>query len=76
MSKRSYAEINLHMTWHTKDSFPFITQKLQPELYGFIKNRIVLDKQAYFHAIGGLRITFTWVRRSFRPSKSTLGLER
>jgi len=54
MSNRSYAEINLHMTWHTKENFPFISSQLEPELYGFIKNRVVNDRQAYFHAIGGI----------------------
>lgn len=54
MSNRSYAEINLHMTWHTKDNFPFIAEQLEPDLYAFMKNRVVQDKQAYFHAVGGI----------------------
>ena len=44
----------MHLTWHTKDNIPFITPQLEPDLYGFIKNRIVNDRQAYFHAIGGI----------------------
>ena len=54
MSNRSYSEINLHITWHTKDNIPFISPNLEPDLYAFIKDRIVRDKQAYFHAIGGI----------------------
>ena len=54
MSNRSYSEINLHMTWHTKDNLPFIGDNLEPNLYAFIKNRVVQDRQTYFHAIGGI----------------------
>ena len=54
MSSRSYAEINLHLTWHTKDNYPFVTSRLKPDLYAFIKNRVVEDRQAYFHAVGGI----------------------
>lgn len=55
MSNRSYAEINFHITWHTKDNFPFIDSKLEPELWAFIKDRIVKMPNVYFHAIGGIQ---------------------
>jgi len=54
MSNRSYTEINIHMTWHTKDNLPFISEHLEPDLYAFIKNRVIRDRQSYFHAIGGI----------------------
>jgi putative transposase len=53
MSNRSYAEINFHITWHTKDNLSFITPKLEPDLWAFIKNRNVTQENVYFHAIGG-----------------------
>jgi REP element-mobilizing transposase RayT len=53
MSARSYAEINFHITWHTKNSLPLITPTLEPDLWAFIKNRIVTMPNVYFHAIGG-----------------------
>lgn len=55
MSNRSYAEINFHITWHTKDNFPFIDSKLEPELWSFIKDRIVKMPNVYFHTIGGIQ---------------------
>lgn len=55
MSNRSYAEINFHITWHTKDNFPFIDSKLEPELWAFIKDRIVKMPNVFFHAIGGIQ---------------------
>ncbi|MEO7540067.1 MAG: transposase [Pyrinomonadaceae bacterium] len=54
MSNRSYAEINLHITWHTKDDHPFIDSKIETGLYAFIKNRIVVMPNVYFHAVGGI----------------------
>jgi putative transposase len=54
MSNRSYAEINFHITWHTKNNLPFITSQIEPNLYAFVKNRIVNDENIFFHAIGGI----------------------
>jgi REP element-mobilizing transposase RayT len=54
MSVRAYAEINFHITWHTKNNLPFITEKLEPEIYAFIKNRIIKTPNVHFHAIGGM----------------------
>jgi putative transposase len=54
MSNRSYAEINFHITWHTKDNFPLITPTMEPDLYAFIKDRMVKEENVYFHAIGGI----------------------
>jgi len=54
MSNRSYAEINLHITWHTKDNLPLITSAMEPDLWAFLKNRIVTQDNVYFHAVGGI----------------------
>lgn len=54
MSNRSYTEINIHMTWHTKDNLPFTSEHLEPDLCAFIKNRVIQDRQSYFHPIGGI----------------------
>ena len=54
MSSRSYAEINLHITWHTKENLPLITHTIEADLWAFIQNRVVTSPNAYFHAIGGI----------------------
>ncbi len=54
MSIRVYSEINLHITWHTKGNLRLITPEMQPDLYAFLKNKIVQTKGAYFHGIGGV----------------------
>ena len=67
MSIRLYSEINLHITWHTKNSLPMITAELQPTLYAFLKNKIVETNGAYFHAIGGIE-THVHIACSVKPS--------
>lgn len=42
------------MTWHTKDNHPFINASLEPDLYAFIRDRIINMPNVYFHAIGGI----------------------
>ena len=54
MSRRIYSEINLHITWHTKDNFPFINDRIEPLLYKYLQNRIIETNGAYFHAAGGI----------------------
>jgi putative transposase len=66
MSNRSYAEINFHITWHTKDNSPLITPAMESELWAFIKNRIVMQDNVYFHAIGGIE-THIHLAASFYP---------
>lgn len=67
MSIRVYSEINLHVTWHTKNSSPLIVPEMEPELYAFLKNKIVETRGAYFHAIGGIE---THVHLSFSAKPS------
>ena len=54
MSKTYYAEINLHITWHTKNNSRLITPSLEPLLYAFLKNKIVTMDGTFFRGIGGI----------------------
>lgn len=54
MSRRVYSEINLHITWHTKDNIRFIDDRIEPLLYKYLQNRIIETSGAYLHAIGGI----------------------
>jgi putative transposase len=67
MSIRVYSEINLHITWHTKDNMPLIKAEMRPQLYAYLKNKIVETKGAYFHAIGGIE-THVHICTSVKPS--------
>jgi putative transposase len=66
MSVRAYAEINFHITWHTTNNFPFITEKLEPDLYAFIKDRIITMPNVHFRAIGGVE-DHVHLGASFQP---------
>lgn len=54
MSVRVYSEINLHITWHTKNNSPLITAAIEPRLHQFLKDKVIETRGAYFHAVGGI----------------------
>ncbi|HYT48871.1 MAG TPA: IS200/IS605 family transposase [Pyrinomonadaceae bacterium] len=53
MSTRSYSEINLHVTWHVKESAPIITPEIEPRLYKYILSYALQSKGLICHEIGG-----------------------
>lgn len=67
MAKRSYSEINLHITWHTKDNVPLITIEIEAALYKFLRNKVIKTDGAYFHAIGGIE-DHIHIASSVRPT--------
>lgn len=54
MAHNYYSEINLHITWHTKDSLPILTPAVEPFVHRYIKQRLVNEKGLYIHEIGGI----------------------
>ncbi|MCE5268316.1 MAG: IS200/IS605 family transposase [Planctomycetaceae bacterium] len=54
MAHNYYSEINLHITWHTKDSLPLLTPTVEPLLHRYIKQRLINEKGVFFHEIGGI----------------------
>jgi putative transposase len=55
MPRRVYSEIHLHITWHTKDNLPLITEKIEAKLHDFIKQKVFETAEVFFHAIGGTK---------------------
>jgi putative transposase len=53
MSQNDYSEINLHITWHTKNSLPLLTPTVEPLTHRYIKQRLAQDNSLFFHDIGG-----------------------
>jgi putative transposase len=53
MSNRAYSEINLHFTWHVKESLPIISAEIEPLLYRQIRSYALKSKGLIFHEIGG-----------------------
>jgi putative transposase len=54
MSHNYYSEINLHLTWHTKESLPLLTPRVQEVVFRCLGQRIVNVPGAYVHEIGGI----------------------
>ena len=54
MSHNYYSEINLHLTWHTKESLPLLTPQVQEIVYRCLRQRIVNTPGAFVHEIGGI----------------------
>ena len=53
MSLRAYSEINLHFTWHVKDSNPVIRDEIEMQLHRFLKGKAARTAGVSVHAIGG-----------------------
>jgi putative transposase len=53
MSGNYYSEINLHLIWHTKESLPLISDRIEPVLYRYIRQRIINTPGVFVHEIGG-----------------------
>ena len=54
MPKNVYSEINLHMTWHTKNNAPVLTDSIESRLYHYLEHEVLKTKNVFFHAIGGI----------------------
>ncbi len=52
MSRNVYAEINLHLTWHTKQSAPVLTEVIEDRLHHYLQHRILQASGVLFHGIG------------------------
>lgn len=53
MSQNHYSEINLHVTWHTKESMPLLTQQVEPLAHRYLRQKIISIPGAFVHEIGG-----------------------
>lgn len=53
MSRNYYSEINLHLIWHTLQSRPLLSERIEPLVHRAIKARIVNLPGAFVHEIGG-----------------------
>jgi putative transposase len=54
MARNYYAEINLHVTWHTKESAPFLIPKVQAIVHHYLRGRCINTPGVFIHEIGGI----------------------
>ena len=53
MSHNYYAEINLHLTWHTKNSEPLLSPKIEEFAHNALRQHLLQTSGVYFHEVGG-----------------------
>ncbi len=41
MSRNFYSEINLHLTWHTKESSPLLVPEVEAEVHHYLRGRCI-----------------------------------
>ena len=53
MGHNYYSELNLHLTWHTKESLPLLTEQLEPLVHRCVRHKIINTPGVFVHEIGG-----------------------
>ena len=53
MPRNVYAEINLHITWHTKLSAPMLDSAIEEHLHRYLEKRAAETPDVRIHAVGG-----------------------
>ena len=53
MPKNVYSEINLHITWHTKNNAPVLIEIIEDRLHHYLEHETRKTKNVFFHAVGG-----------------------
>ena len=54
MSRNYYSEINLHITWHTKESRPLLTPQTEAVVHHYLRGRCITTPGVFIHEIGGI----------------------
>jgi putative transposase len=53
MAQNYYAEINLHITWHTKDNAPMLNADVETLVHRHLRKKALEARGVVVHAIGG-----------------------
>ena len=53
MGHNYYAEINLHVTWHVKESAPLLVPKVEAIVHHHVRGKCINTQGAYIHEIDG-----------------------
>ena len=53
MPRNVYAEINLHITWHTKDNAPVLVDVVEDRVHRYLKHRALQTTGVIVHEING-----------------------
>jgi putative transposase len=53
MGGNFYSEINLHITWHTKESSPLLVPTVEAEVHHYLRGRCINTPGVFIHEVGG-----------------------
>ena len=53
MARNYYSEIQLHVVFHTKESAPLLTPKIELFTHDYLRQRLVKSPGVFVHEIGG-----------------------
>src|SRR5215510_1544326 len=53
MPRNVYAEINLHIIWHTKGSLPLLNPAIEARAHHHIRHYVLQTESCLFHEVGG-----------------------
>jgi REP-associated tyrosine transposase len=54
MARNYYSEINLHLTWHTKNSSPLLVPKVESIAHDSLRGRCINTPGVFVHEVGGI----------------------
>jgi REP element-mobilizing transposase RayT len=54
VSRNYYSEINLHITWHTKESQLLLVSKVEAVIHHYVRGRCINTPGVFIHEIGGI----------------------
>jgi putative transposase len=54
VSRNYYSEINLHITWHTKESQSLLVPKVEAIVHHYLRGRCINTPGVFIHEIGGI----------------------
>ncbi|HJZ93526.1 MAG TPA: IS200/IS605 family transposase [Gemmataceae bacterium] len=54
MSRNYYSEINLHVTWHTKESSALLVPKVETIVHHYLRGRCINTPGVFVHEVGGI----------------------
>ena len=54
MARNYYAEINLHIVWHTKESAPLLVPNVEAVVHHYLRGRCINTPGVFIHEIGGI----------------------
>jgi putative transposase len=54
VARNFYAEINLHLTWHTKGSASLLLPKVEAIAHHALRGKCINTPGVYVHAVGGI----------------------